>query len=112
MKRKIVRIGFVVLFVLGGFASFMGRDFPSLRSRIGATYPATSLTFYLTVSGGGIFQSGDCNNAPVWAKVVGWTVVAPLSLLALPASAVIDTILLPIDIKRGHNGSSEQRQAD
>ena len=76
------------------------RDFPSFRPRQGwlfPIYPATTMSVYLAVSGGGILQSGDCDNAPIAGRIFGWCVVAPLALTAIPVAAAIDTVLLLLD---------------
>ena len=98
--KKSLRVLIVVSIITGGLAVFTSRDFPSLKSRFGAIYPATTITVYLAFSGGGILQTGDCNNAPYWSKIIGWGVIAPLSLSALPVAVIADTILLPLDLRR------------
>ena len=98
MKKRIYLVTVMLLLGMGG--TYFGRSMPSLRSFTGLPYPATTLAVVLALSGGGIFQTGDCNNAPMWAKVVGWSVIAPISLAAIPGVLVIDTILLPLDLYR------------
>lgn len=82
---------------------FYMRELPSFKPKEGwlfPVYPAATMSIYLVVSGGGILQFGDCNNAPIISRVLGWCVVVPLSLTAIPVSVVIDTVLLPLDLCR------------
>lgn len=57
-------------------------------------YPATATDVVMIRSGGMFWQEGG--NA---RKVFGWAVVVPLYIVDLPFSAVIDTVLLPVDLR-------------
>ena len=98
---KVAVLSFMLL--SSGGAIVASRELPSFRSKIPGIYPSAWLAFYMASSGGGVFQSGDCNNnASAWARLIGWTVVTPLSVLAIPGAVIADTILLPLDIYRGN----------
>jgi len=96
--RMMKRIAVLLLpLFLTGCGTLMVRDFPSGRSH--GLYPATGCDVMMATTGGGMWQTGDCDNAPVWARVVGWTVVAPLHVVDIPISVLADTIYLPADIR-------------
>ena len=102
--KHLIRAFAMVSVVAGGVAIYMSREFPSLRSQIAPVYPASTTAFSLVISGGGIFQAGDCRNASFGSKCFGWAIVAPLGLAALPTTLVVDTILLPLDLYRYRKG--------
>ena len=84
----------------GVYIISQSREFLSWKPEVARIYPATTTAFFLIVSGGGIYQTGDSGNAPVWARVVGWGIVVPIGVLALPLSVLTDTISLPLDMFR------------
>ena len=95
MMKTIANI--LPLLFLAGCGTMMVRDFPSGRSD--GLYPATGVDYMMATTGGGIWQTGDCGNAPGWAKTLGWALVAPLHVVDMPVSAIIDTLYLPADIR-------------
>jgi len=97
--RRIRHIGgvFTMSVLLTGCGTVQTRDGRTWHPNEPWTYPATRMDVDMILSGGGVFQTGDCNNAPLWSKIVGWCVVAPLYAVDLPFSVFTDTALLHSD---------------
>lgn len=111
LYMKKAKIFLLITCILSGcsMAIYM-REFPSHKPKQGwlfPIYPATTMSIALVVSGGGILQFGDCNNAPLISRILGWCVVTPLSLTAIPMSAATDTVLLPFDLCRSPASKSQ-----
>ena len=105
MRRNLFGLLLFCVLLTSGCATCMVRDFPAGEPtgavpRVGESiYPATVMDSFMVVSGGGIFQTGDCGNAPILARVIGWTVVVPLFLIDVPFSLAVDTLYVPADIR-------------
>jgi len=79
----------------------------------GTIYPAVQFDAMMIGCLGGIWQTGDCDNASWPMRLIGLCVVTPLFIVDLPVSAVVDTIMLPIEIKdRRQHGSSNGKQGN
>ena len=109
--KRFIKLMLSISVITGGLATYGGREFPSWRAHCAPVYPATVLSVYMAFTGGGMMQTGDCSNAPLWSRVVGWAIVAPCALTAVPVAFVIDTVLLPVDLYRKRERNANDHAA-